>query len=135
MNYYGQHKDGAYALSLMADEDDGGDEQLWLYPDFYTMRRRASQAPAQAHSPTSREAAERIEPAADTLRARVLEHLRACGSRGATDQEIQWALGMDPSTERPRRVELVNAGLVTATDGDTRPTFSGRQAQVWRAVE
>ena len=67
-----------------------------------------------------------------TLRRRVLAHLLACGARGATDQEIQDALSMDPSTERPRRVELVDDGLVRPAAA-VRPTRSGRAAQVWIA--
>lgn len=86
--------------------------------------------PRQQHSPTSTEAAEAIEPRADTLRAQVLDYLRMCNVNGATDEEMQLALGMNPSTQRPRRVELVNAGLVVDS-GRTRPTASGRAAVVW----
>jgi hypothetical protein len=38
------------------------------------------------------------------------------------------------SSLRTRRAELVAAGLVRAT-GETRPTRSGRKAQVWGAVD
>ena len=46
-------------------------------------------APFQRHSRTSRRAAEAMEPRAGTKRAQVLGFLRACGSRGATDEEMQ----------------------------------------------
>ena len=89
-------------------------------------------APYQPHSETSREAAEAIEPDLGTLRGRVLAHIRECGPRGATDDEVQVALRMNPSTERPRRVELWERGWVFRTD-QTRPTRSGRKATVWMA--
>lgn len=85
--------------------------------------------PAQSHSPTSLEAAQAILPKAGTLRRKVLDYI-AAQADGATDQEIQQALGMDPSTERPRRVELQRAGLV-CDSGKTRRTASGRNAVVW----
>jgi len=90
------------------------------------------ETPFQPHSDTSREAAELIEPDAATLRGQVLGFIRLCGSRGATDDEIQVGLDMNPSTERPRRVELWNANLIERTDA-RRPTRSGRQAAVWMA--
>ena len=89
--------------------------------------------PAQAASRTSVQAAERIREDAGTLRGRVLAYLRGAGARGGTDEEIQAALDMNPSTERPRRGELVEAGFVIDS-GSTRPTRSGRQATVWLAV-
>ena len=39
---------------------------------------------------------------------------------------------MNPSTQRPRRVELVRANLVFATT-EKRKTKSGRSATVWQA--
>lgn len=86
----------------------------------------------QASSPTSHEAAVAIRPAAETLRAKVLEYLRSRGETGATDEEIQDGLGMAQNTERPRRVELVEAGSVVDS-GETRKTRSGRKAVIWRA--
>lgn len=92
------------------------------------------EAPYQHHSETSRETAERIEPDLATLRGKVLAHIRDCGSTGSTDDECQVALRMNPSTQRPRRVELSNAGWVSRTQA-TRPTRSGRNAHVWIARE
>lgn len=93
-----------------------------------------SQPPAQAHSPTSRGAARQIRPDASRLRGRVLGFLLERGDTGATDEEIQLALAMNPSTERPRRIELVEAGAC-CDSGRTRPTSSGRKAVVWLAAE
>ena len=95
-------------------------------PDLFT-------APYQPHSATSKAAAAGIEPKAGTLRAGVLAALRGAGAGGGTDEQIQHWLGLDPSTARPRRVELVQAGLVRDS-GQTRLTRSGRQATVWVAV-
>lgn len=89
--------------------------------------------PAQRHSPTSVAAAERAEPAAAaTQRRAVLDFLRGRGADGATDEEIQVALSLNPSGERPRRIELVRGGFVRDS-GTTRPTRSGCKAVVWTA--
>jgi hypothetical protein len=84
-------------------------------------------------SDTSVQAAEEAAEAAPTQRQRVLDELAAY-SEGLTDEELQMALPMNPSTERPRRIELVRMGLV-ADSGRTRRTMAGRQATVWVAVE
>lgn len=91
------------------------------------------EAPYQRHSETSREAAEAIEPDLAGLRGRVLAFIRQCGDKGATDDEQQVALAMNPSTQRPRRIELWRKDLVRRTQ-ETRPTRSGRKASVWIAV-
>lgn len=90
----------------------------------------AAHAPHVATSPTSRAAAVSIAAATPTLRDRVLSTIAALGS--ATDEEIADALGMNGSTERPRRVELAQAGLIHQVG--TRATRSGRQAAVWEVV-
>jgi len=51
---------------------------------------------------------------------------------GATDEEIADGLAMNPSTVRPRRGELVEAGRVVAAG--ERKTKSGRRAVVWKAT-
>jgi hypothetical protein len=45
---------------------------------------------------------------------------------------MQERLVMDPSSQRPRRVELVTGGQVVDS-GRKRKTVSGRQAVVWTA--
>lgn len=87
--------------------------------------------PYQSHSATSKAAAEEIAPARITLRTRVLNYLRSQGP--ATDEILQNHLDMGPSTERPRRIELVNLGLVRDS-GLVMQTASGRSAVVWEAV-
>jgi hypothetical protein len=41
---------------------------------------------------------------------------------------------MNPSTQRPRRVELVEGGWVEDS-GERRPTRSGMDAVVWRGTD
>jgi transcription initiation factor IIE alpha subunit len=83
--------------------------------------------PFQAHSATSRAAAKSTLPAAGTQRRKVLDFVRTYGP--VTDEEIQDGLGMNQSTQRPRRVELCNDGLIKA-DGE-KQTKSGRKATTW----
>lgn len=85
-------------------------------------------------SRTSLAAADAIRGETGRLRRKVLEALAALGTRGATDEELQEAIPMAPSTERPRRIELCRAGLVRDS-GATRRTRSGRRATVWVAAE
>lgn len=89
---------------------------------------------SQRHSETSTQAAVAIEDRAGTLRAKVRDYLKSQGLDGATDEQIQAALSMNPSTQRPRRIELVEAGRVLDS-GRVRKTTSNRNATVWIAVE
>lgn len=82
----------------------------------------------QAHSPTSRAAAEAIKPRIGPLHRVIMSHLQYC--QGATDEEMQRELDMAANTQRPRRRELQQAGLILDS-GTTRATRSGRQAVVW----
>lgn len=86
--------------------------------------------PYVAGSSTSAAAADRIEPVAGSLRGRVLELIRTAGP--ITDQQIAERLRMDPSTARPRRVELQRVGLVRQQG--TARTRAGREAALWVAV-
>ena len=83
-------------------------------------------APYQAHSATSRSAAQSVATKAPALRELVYEALR---SRPMTDEEIAIALDMSPNTARPRRVELVKAGRVCEVGKAL--TASGRAAVLW----
>lgn len=86
--------------------------------------------PPSQPTPTSIEAAESIQLSAETLRAQALAYIRARGADGATDDEVQHAMNMNGSTERPRRCELVARGLIRDS-GRVRKTRSGRAAIVW----
>ena len=83
----------------------------------------------QRHSATSRDAAKSVASKAETLRAQVLAFIAQQGERGATDEEIQLALGMAGNTQRPRRCELVKAGRIK--EQGRRKTSAGRSAAVW----
>ena len=94
-------------------------------------------APYQPHSATSRAAAREIVDGCNALERRVLEALayyRDNGMTGATDQQIQGHTGMDANTQRPRRVRLVEKGLVRDS-GEKRPTLKRRKAVVWELTE
>lgn len=92
-------------------------------------------APYVAGSETSKAAALSIEPRSGTDRWLLLQYLRyVFRAEGATDDEMQARLNLNPSTQRPRRIELCEAGLVR-NSGQTRKTRSGRQAVVWIATE
>lgn len=86
--------------------------------------------PYQPHSETSHDAAARIAGDSSTLRRVVFDFIAAQGEHGATDEEIQRGLNMNPSTQRPRRVELVESKAVIDS-GLKRATASGRGAVVW----
>lgn len=79
---------------------------------------------------TQRTAAVLAYPNTGTQRRRVLDYITNCGGYGATDENVQDGLNMNPSTQRPRRVELVEGGFIVDS-GDKRKTRSGREAVVW----
>lgn len=89
-----------------------------------------ARAPSVSGSVTSARAADGIGPRLNDLQRSVVAYLRQAGEHGATDEEIATGLGMNPSTERPRRIELVRRGLVV--EAGTRKTKSGRFATAWR---
>ena len=89
-------------------------------------------APAQQHSVTSRAAADSLDgKVLNALQKRVLEFI-AWRPSGATDEEIANELEMNPSTVRPRRIELARRGMIV--EGGSRRTTSGRMAVVWKAT-
>lgn len=103
-------------------------------PNWRMGRVKKAALKAQAHSATSKAAAQAAESVSPTQRQLVHSLIALAGERGLTDEEIQTASDLNPSTERPRRVELVDAGFVMDS-GRTRKTSSGRNAVVWVAVE
>jgi len=83
-------------------------------------------APFQPHSPTSLKAAESLIGKTGTLRRVVYDLLT---EQPCTDEEGANLLGMNPSTYRPRRIELTQRGIVK--DLGERKTNSGRTAVIW----
>lgn len=86
--------------------------------------------PYQRHSLTSLSAAASIAKHAITDRQRVYNALKASP---ATDEQLQGLLRLNASTERPRRIKLVEDGLVRDS-GRTAKTLSGRSATIWEIV-
>jgi predicted HTH transcriptional regulator len=82
---------------------------------------------AQMHSQASVEAAVSMLDKSKSLRANVLRLLRDKGP--LTDEAIAVELKLNPSTARPRRIELVNDGVVVRV-GEGKTT-SGRRAALW----
>lgn len=108
--------------------------QVDMLTGVYVVEFKLPPEPPTNGTATSNAAAEAIEPRAEILRGRVLAYLRERGADGATDDEIQQALGLDGNTQRPRRYELERMDLVKKTERK-RPTSSGRQAFVYVAAE
>ena len=92
----------------------------------------ATRAPAVNGSITSAQAADSLGPTTlNAMQRRVLAVLEA-NPQGLTDEEMQTRLGMNPSTQRPRRIELARRGLVVTCG--VRKTASNRNADVWRVA-
>jgi hypothetical protein len=91
----------------------------------------ATRAPSVNGSATSAAAADSLGPATlNAMQRRVYEFI--CW-RPSTDEEIAHELGMNPSTVRPRRIELARRGLLA--EAGKRRTESGRMATVWKKYE
>ena len=91
----------------------------------------ATAPPHVAGSPTSLGAARSLSPEQlEAGREMVRAFLAKRGIFGATDEDMQRTLGMNPNTQRPRRRELELQGLV-ADSGRKRATVAKRPAVVW----
>lgn len=84
-------------------------------------------APYQAHSTESREAAATAEFTRGPAHERILALLADRGP--LTDEAIAELLELSPNTARPRRIELVDAGLVRRAG--TGMTRSNHKAALW----
>lgn len=103
--------------------DDHANVNLVDHPAFH------DNVPA-GKSDTSRAAFESIKPTRETKRQRVYNYIGAQGDVGATNQEIETALGMLQSTVQPRCNELWRGNSIRDS-GRRRLTASGRKAKVW----
>lgn len=86
--------------------------------------------PPHEEPQTSLDAALSIEGAIPSMQAQVLKYIAGRGVLGATDDEIEQALGLRHQTASARRRELVLKGFIVFA-GALRETTSGRAAQVW----
>lgn len=106
-------------------------DQQALFGAEPAPERPQAWTPHARGSETSLRAAASVVPrAAKTVRAKVLDRLRACPS---TDEELCDALGLGGNTVRPRRRDLETDGIVIDS-GKRRPTRSGRLAVVWQLL-
>ena len=106
--------------------------QLSFLPDAQGQHERGENTltlPYQPHSSTSKAAAQYMRGKSGTSRRRVFEFIRENGP--VMDEMIGIELAMNPSTVRPRRIELVTAGLVVQQG--VRPVASGLFAAAWVA--
>jgi len=85
--------------------------------------------PYQEHSVTSIDAAKSMIEKTPNLREKVLGLLRR---ETLTDEQIAKRLDLNPSTARPRRIELVRMGLVFQV-GIVQGS-SGRSMATWAAT-
>ncbi len=84
----------------------------------------------ESHSDTSIAAAASMKQTAPILRAKVEAFIRNCAVTGATDDEVEVAMGLRHQTASARRVELLKREIVYDS-GRRRKTRSGRNATVW----
>lgn len=97
-----------------------------MTPDLFTYAERYPQTPGWRPTDTSRAAAEQID--AGTLRAKVLQTIRAFGP--LTADECAQRLCLSILSIRPRCTELRALGRLRDT-GQRRANASGRHAIVW----
>lgn len=76
---------------------------------------------------TSRDAAQKVLPKSGTQRAKVYDAIKAAGESGLTDAEVLLHVRINGNSIRPRRLELVEQGLIEAAG--QRNGFT-----IWRAV-
>lgn len=100
-----------------------------LFPDDDPDKVPETRLP-HSGSPTSKAAAESMKPHAGQQRELVRRFFAERGELGATQQEVELALGIAGNSVRPRCKELEQSGEVVDS-GSTRPTVARRKAAVW----
>ncbi len=101
---------------------------------FYRYELKPVAPAPHAHgSKTSHDAARSMDGQLERLEAQVLEIIRFAGVEGMTDDEIEVATGLRHQTASARRRGLVLKQRVVPDGDRSRPTRSGRRAQVWLA--
>jgi predicted ArsR family transcriptional regulator len=99
---------------------------MMAQPDLFSQP-----PPFVAGSRTSFGAAEQIKPTARNLRERVYAYIAEHGP--CTDEEIAEGLEMNPSTARPRRLELAKEGRILLGSAP-QLTRAGRKAVTWKVA-
>ena len=82
-------------------------------------------------SETSKAAAEKIKPVTGKTRKLVYEGIAESAGIGATDLELQNALDMKGSTQRPRRCELYLSGHIKKKQHENGAFVTRDGCQVW----
>jgi len=113
----------AIAAAIMDAADKADIEQL-IDNEFHFPVPAGKALPTTSH-----EAAHSMEPIIKDVRKRIASFI-AERPTGATDDEIEAALGLKHQTASAARRGLVIAGLVRDS-GQVRNTRSGRKATVW----
>lgn len=113
----------AIAAAIMDAADKADIEQL-IDNEFHFPAPAGKSLPATSH-----EAARSMDPIVRDVRKRIATFIAERPS-GATDDEIEAALGLKHQTASAARRGLVIAGLVRDS-GHVRKTRSGRKATVW----
>lgn len=85
-------------------------------------------------SATSKAAAESMREHAWSIETQVLAAIRDAGDRGMTCDEVEAMLGGRHQTISARVHFLAKRRLIIPVEGVTRPTRSGRRAQVYKAA-
>ena len=110
--------------------------QPWIVPVKWITRKEAMELypPYVKTSDTSKAAAKELSPKKSAMdRQAILGALRAC-PLGLTDWELHEITGIEESSCRPRRIDLVRAKLVYDS-GRRGITPSGRKAVIWVALK
>jgi len=121
-NVYDEYRKEQRAAARARDAS----RQAGLFP---ATKPPVRQRPYQRTDTSIDAAAEISNGRAEKVRIRVLAELRM---KPQTDQELASKLGVPENTIRPRRVELVDNGMVRDS-GERRLTKAKRKAIVWEA--
>ena len=105
-----------------------GNQQIRRAAPVERPWERVPYTPFVQDSATSKEAAEAKVGKTAVGEQKVLKILAEEGP--LTDEQITFGTGLNPSSARPRRVKLVEKGLVRLADNDGI-TSSGRRAARW----
>ena len=105
---------------------DSGQLDFATYPEF---------PGSKGTSETGVEAAVAIAPAAATLRAKALVHIRAAGLQGLTSEELAGVMGVEYGSIQPRTSELRRLAQIVDSKLRRTNTISRKRVVVWVASE